>query len=338
MTDETVLVTGGTGYLAGWCIDLLLARGYHVRATVRDRSRRPVVAAQLPALHPTARLTVVEADLGSDAGWAEAAAGCDFVLHVASPFPAVPPRDPAALVGPARDGTLRVLAAARAAGARRIVVTSSSSAAAYPAGPRPDPITEDHWTDPGHPLARAYVRSKTLAERAAWAYAREHGMTDRLTVIAPGTLLGPVRGRPSYSLSVVERLVTGRMPGLPRLGFPFTDVRDVAALHVAAMLSRDAAGERFLAAGPFHWIEDIAAILRGQPGARVPSRRLPGPLVRAAALFDPALRQVVPELGEEFRFATGKARDVLGWNPRPLADTVLDCARSFVRARSRVTA
>jgi dihydroflavonol-4-reductase len=329
MSDTTVLVTGGSGFLGSWTIATLLRQGYGVRTTVRDRGREAELRAALGDVN--GGLTVVEADLGQDAGWEAAAKGCRYVLHVASPFPAAQPRDPETLIGPARDGTLRVLRAGLWAGARRVVVTSSSSAVrgGRPAG---RPLTEDDWTDPQDSRLTPYVRSKTLAERAAWEFAEDAGACDRLTVINPATILGPaLTAHRSYSLSVIERMLAGA-PGLPRLGFSFVDVRDVAAMHVAAMTAPEAAGERILAAGPFLWFAELAELLRelGPAAAKVPTRTLPDWLVRLRARFDPGLRSVVGELGQRTDYSTEKARELVGWNPRSIEQTVRDTALSLI--------
>jgi dihydroflavonol-4-reductase len=295
---------------------------------------RAMLLARLGREHP---LEVVRADLGGDEGWTAAAEGCGFVLDVASPFPAVPPADPDELIRPAREGTLRVLRAALDAGVERVVVTSSS-AAAYDPGHRGGPVTERQWTDPQDPRVRAYVRSKTLAERAAWKFMRDAGAQQQLAVVVPGMLLGPVLGEHlSYSVQAVDRMLRGAMPGLPRLGFAITDVRDVAALHVLAMTVPGAAGERFLSTGQFLWFAEIAAILRrrlGEAAAKVPTRQLPSVLVRAAAVFDPSARQLVPELGRRTDFSAEHAKTLLGWSPRPAEDAIVDCARSLLARRT----
>ncbi|GII67318.1 dihydroflavonol-4-reductase [Sphaerisporangium krabiense] len=331
MTD-TVLVTGGTGYLAGWCVRELLRQGYAVRATVRDLARADEV---LALAEDRSRLSVVRADLGADEGWDRAADGCAYVLHVASPFPRVAPKDPGALVGPAREGTLRVLRAAAGAGVTRVVLTSSSSTVGHGRPARGGALDETDWADPAR--SRAYVRSKILAERAAWDFVAERGARGSLVTLAPSTMIGPVIGaHRSYSVLAVSRLLDGAMPGLPRLGFSLVDVRDVAALHVRAMTEPAAAGGRFIADAGFRWMTQIAEVLRARLGpaaARVPSRRLPDLAVRLAALFDPELRQVIDELGVRTDYATTAARTALGWAPRPLDDTIAECAESLVTRR-----
>jgi dihydroflavonol-4-reductase len=336
--DQTVLVTGGSGFLGGWCLVELLQRGYRVRTTVRDLARESEVRANVGSqVEVGDRLTVLAADLTDDRGWAEAVAGCDYVLHVASPFPPAQPKDADELIVPARDGTLRVLRASVAARVQRIVLTSSV-AAVRNAGPdslaNGRDLTESDWTDPDNPSLTPYTRSKTIAERAAWDYMREQGAEDRLVAVQPGAIIGPVLGKDrSYSLQAVDRMLTGRMPGLPRLGFSFIDVRDVAALQVAAMTAPDAAGQRLIAASSFLWFSDVAAILRAELGAdarKVPRRRVPNVVVRLLALFDPEIRSVVDELGQKTTYSIENARRRVGWSPRPVEQTIVDCARSLL--------
>ena len=276
--EETVLVTGGSGFLGGWCLVELLRRGFRVRTTVRDPSREAEVRANLASeVDAGDRLSVFTADLSGDAGWQEATRGCEYVLHVASPFPPAQPKDPNELITPARDGTLRVLRAGLESGVRRVVLTSSTAAVRSSGETRwAEPLTEEDWTDPDSPHLTPYVRSKTIAERAAWDLVREDGDVGRLAVVNPSAILGPVlSGDLSYSLQVITRMLKG-MPGVPRLGFSFVDVRDVADLQIRAMRAPEAAGERFLAAGPFLWLSEVAGILRdrlGPAAAKVPGAR-----------------------------------------------------------------
>jgi nucleoside-diphosphate-sugar epimerase len=329
---ETVLVSGGSGYLGGWCVVELLRRGYAVRATVRHLAKEEGVRARVgSAVDPGGRLSVLAVDLSSDQGWAEAVAGCDYVLHVASPFPAAQPKDPDELIVPAREGTLRVLRAALDAGVRRVVVTSSVAAVRGSAGSAPAPLTEADWSDPDDTELTPYARSKTIAERAAWDLVRERGEEGKLAVINPGAILGPVLGgERSTSLQLVERLLKG-MPGTPRIGFSVVDVRDVADLHILAMTATEAGGERYLAVARFQWMADVAATLRerlGPAAAKVPKRSIPDLLVRGMALFDPAARSVVGQLGKRVELSNAKAR-ALGWEPRPVQETIADCGRSL---------
>jgi len=316
----------------------LLRRGCRARTTIRDLTREVEVRSSVGSQVDVGdRLTVLAADLTKDEGWAEAIGGCDYVLHVASPFPPAQPKDPDELIVPAREGTLRVLRESLAAGVRRVVVTSSVAAVRNgrpDADPRGRELTEADWSDPDNLDLTPYTRSKTIAELAAWEYMRAQGQEERLVTVQPGAIIGPVLGDDrSYSLQVVERMLTGRMPGLPRLGFSFIDVRDVAALEVDAMTAPDAGGQRLLAAGSFLWLSEVAAILRDQLGtdaAKVPRRGVPNIVVRALALFDPGVRSVVGELGQKTAYSLENAKRRVGWVPRPVEQTVVDCARSLL--------
>jgi nucleoside-diphosphate-sugar epimerase len=332
---ETVLVTGGSGYLGGWCVIELLRRGYRVRTTVRDLSREQDVRALVASeVHAGDRLTVVAADLRGDDGWEQAVRGCDRVLHVASPFPPAQPKDPDELIVPAREGTLRVLGAALEAEVGRVVVTSSVAAIRNGGKPRTAPLTEEDWTDPANPKLTPYARSKTIAERSAWEFMRERGEAERLAVVNPGAILGPVLSDDrSYSLQVIERLLKG-MPRTPRIGFSFVDVRDIADLQLTAMTASEAGGERFIAAGPFLWMSQVAGVLRdrlGEEAAKVPKRTVPNLVVRGMAIFDPGIRSVVGDLGKRAELSNEKARARLGWAPRPVEETIVDCAESMMR-------
>ena len=336
MADEgTVLVTGGSGYIGGWCVIGLLQQGYRVRTTVRNLAREGEVRVALGKVVEIGdRLSFHAADLMADVGWDEAAAGCDYVLHVASPLGVAEPKDPNELITPAREGARRVIAAAIKAGVKRVVQTSSVAATSTPTG-SPDSVSDETlWTDLSLPKVSAYAQSKTLAERAAWDLIGASGGATTLATVNPALVLGPVLGHDfSESVQVVERLVSGRVPGLPRLGFNIVDVRDVADLHIRAMTAPEAAGERFIAAGAYAWMADLAAMLReklGADGAKVPTRKVPDFVIRLAGVFDKDLGSVTPGLGLKHDYTSAKAQRMLGWKPRPTEETVLDCARSLI--------
>jgi nucleoside-diphosphate-sugar epimerase len=334
---ETVLVSGGSGYIGGWCVVTLLRRGYTVRATIRDLSREPAVRAAIAgAVDPEDRLTFYAANLTSDAGWDAAAEGADYMLHVASPLGVPEPRDPYDLIIPARDGALRALKAAVKGGVKRVVMTSSV-AAASPAGASPDGTTDETaWTNPDEPGVGAYPRSKVIAERAAWDFVGAEGGAMTLATVNPALVLGPVLSSDfSDSVQVIQRLLSGKVPGVPRLGFNIVDVRDVADLHLRAMTAPEAAGERFIAAGDFAWMADMATLLRARLGAaasKVPTGKAPDFLLRLVALFDRDLKSVTPSLGRRREFSSAKAARILDWRPRPIDETILDCARSLIAA------
>ncbi|HSZ10821.1 MAG TPA: aldehyde reductase [Rhizomicrobium sp.] len=335
---STVLVTGGSGFIGSYCILQLLDAGHEVRTTVRNLKREGDVRAMLRqgGAEPGEKLSFYAADLESDSGWREAATGCEYVLHVASPFPPGLPKHEDELIIPARDGALRVLRASRDAGVKRVVLTSSFAAVGYGQKPQSAPFNESNWTDPSGDDVRPYVKSKTLAERAAWDFVAREGGGLELSVVNPVGVFGPVLG-PDYSTSIllVQRLMDGAMPGSPKLSFGVVDVRDVADLHIRAMTDAQANGQRFLAiAGDFMSIFDIAKVLKARMGAaakRVPSRELPNWLVRIAAMRDPAVKQILPELGKHKNATNEKARRVLGWRPRSREDAIVATAESLVR-------
>jgi nucleoside-diphosphate-sugar epimerase len=332
--NTTVLVTGGSGFLGGWClIELLRRKEIRVRTTVRDLAREPEVREAIGSeVDPGDRLEFLAADLSADDGWEEAARGCEYVLHVASPFPPAQPKDPDELIVPARDGTLRVLRAGLGAGARRIVVTSSVAAVGGSTDVSSSPLTEADWTDLDNPKLSPYVRSKTTAERAGWDLARAEGALDRVAFVNPGAILGPALSDDhSFSLEMVERLLKG-IPGVPRIGFSIVDVRDVADLQVRAMTAAAAGGERFIAVSRFAWMAEVAEVLRdrlGPAAEKVPTRQVPDLLVRAMGIFDPGVRSIVGQLGREMTYSSEKAESALGWSPRPLEETIADCGRSL---------
>jgi nucleoside-diphosphate-sugar epimerase len=334
---STVLVTGGSGFIGGHCILQLLAAGHEVRATVRNLKREGDVRAMLRrgGAEPGDRLALFAADLESDPGWAEAAAGCDYVLHVASPFPMTVPKHEDELIIPAREGALRVLRASRDAGVKRVVLTSSFAAIGYGQAPRATPFDETNWTNPEAGDVQPYAKSKTLAERAAWDFIAREGGGLELSVVNPVAVLGPLLG-PDYSTSIilVQRLLDGAVPGCPRIYFGVVDVRDIADLHLRAMTHPAAKGERFLGvAGDFMSISEIAQVLRQRMGAaarRVPTRQLPNWLVRLVALRDPAARQIVPELGKAKNGTNAKARRLLDWTPRSREEAIVATARSLI--------
>jgi nucleoside-diphosphate-sugar epimerase len=301
----------------------------------QSRGGRPRPA-QSRGANPGDRLSFFAADLEKDAGWQQAVAGCDYVLHVASPFPPNIPDDENELIVPAREGALRVLRASRDAGVKRVVLTSSFAAIGYGHKPQAAPFNEASWTDVNGDDVRPYVKSKTLAERAAWDFIAKEGRQLELSVVNPVGVFGPVLGADySTSILIVQRMMDGAMPGCPKLYFGVVDVRDVADLHLRAMTSPAAKGERFLAvAGDFMSMQEIAKVLKSRMGAagkRVPTRQLPNFLVRLASIRDQAVRQIVPELGKRKNATNEKAKRVLGWAPRSNEESIVATAESLVR-------
>jgi dihydroflavonol-4-reductase len=329
---DTVLVTGGTGFIARWCIAELLEQGFTVRTTVRDLSRTDAVRAGLgEAVDPGDRLAFVVADLTADDGWDAAVDGCRYVLHPASPLGTGTAES---MLTAARDGARRVLRAAHSAGVERVVMTSAANASS-PASYRDDSVTDETlWTDPDAPGVDGYRRSKTLAELASWELVDEVGDRKLLTTILPGAVFGPVLGADQLgSVQVIGRMLRDEMSRLPRIGLEVVDARDVADAHIRAMTTLDAAGERFLATGQLVTMADMAAALRAELGAaaaRVPTKTVPDVVLKLMARRKPELAGVLPGLGRRHRHTTEKARKVLGWQPRPAREAVVACGRSLV--------
>jgi nucleoside-diphosphate-sugar epimerase len=333
---SVVLVTGGSGFIGSHCIVRLLAAGHAVRTTVRNLAREGDVRAMLKnaGIDPGNRLAFFAAELEHDAGWREAASGCEFVLHVASPIPPALPRHEDELIVPARDGALRVLKASRNAGVKRVVMTSSGAAVAYGHKMRKAPFTEADWTNLEGRHVAPYPKSKTIAERAAWDFVATEGGGIEFSVINPVAVLGPTLGADLSSLLILQRLLDGTVPGCPKLYFALVDVRDVADLHLRAMIHPAAKGERFIAAaGDTVSFLDIAKVLKTRLGAaakRVPTRELPNWIVRIVALRDPAVRTLTSELGIIRRMSNEKARRLLGWTPRSNEEAILAGAESLI--------
>jgi nucleoside-diphosphate-sugar epimerase len=333
----TVLVTGGSGFLGGRAIIDLLERGYEVRTTVRSKAKAPRIEENISnELGRPAGIEFFEADLSADDGWAEAVAGCRFVLHIASPFPPGKPKDPQELIKPAVEGATRVIGAALDSGVERVVMTSSVAAIRGGVNQEDRPYTEEDWTDID--AVAAYPQSKTLAEQAAWDLVDERGEREKLAVINPSAILGPVMpDDDSFSLEGIQRLLDG-MPAVPEIGFSWVDVRDVSAAHIAAMEKPEAGGRRYIASGPFLWLLEVSEILRERVpdlAKKAPTRKAPKFMVRIMAIFDPGARALVQDIGKRNDFDTTRAKEVLGIEARPVEETIVDCARSLAaRAQS----
>lgn len=341
MTSQPlVLVTGGSGFIGVHCILVLLNdSSYRVRTTIRNSAKKEFVKAQLKygGVSPEAinAIDFAVVDLNKDDDWDAAVAGCTYVLHVASPFPPGEPKHEDELIKPARDGTLRVLRAAKKAGVKRVVVTSSYAAVGHGHEHETRALTEADWSVVDTKLA-AYPKSKTLAERAAWDFIEKEGGEMELAVVNPAGVYGPLLGKEHHSLSVevIVRLMNGAIPGLPDIAFGVVDVRDVADLHLRAMTDPKAKGERFLAlARPQAMtVAEMAQTLKqrlGPKARRVPTRSIPHFVMRLIGLFDPAVRLVVPMLGNRPSASNQKAKDVLGWQPRSCEDAIVATAESM---------
>lgn len=331
----TVLVTGGTGYIAGELIRQLLAKGWTVHATVRSKEKSEAKLRARVGNPDEDRFKVFEAELMSDDGWAEAVTGCTHVAHVASPIAASTPKDENDMIVPAREGTLRALRFAKEAGVTRFVQTSSMAAVAYGRSEKEYTVDESDWTDITHPDVYPYVKSKTISERAARDWIAEHGEGMEFVSVNPAMVLGPVDDPDfSPSVEVVKQLLNGAMPMAPDLGFAIVDTRDVADLHVRCLEEPGLAGERFLAAGKFYKMIEVGEILRRNlPAAqtrKVPAKIMPNWMVSILSLFNAGVRSIKAELGKSRNVDASHAQRRLGWATRNEEESIVDCARSLI--------
>ncbi|MDG4668031.1 NAD-dependent epimerase/dehydratase family protein [Mycobacterium sp. 236(2023)] len=333
-----VLVTGGSGFIAGHVIVQLLEQGHSVRSTIRSLSKEATVrnvlrdagAARIEAL------TFVEADLMKEAGWVDAVVGMDYVIHLASPIHTGKVKDENEVIAPARDGALRVLRAAHSAGVKRVVLTSAFHAVGFGHGRIDHVFTEDDWSPLNGPGVDVYGRSKILAEKAAWDFVAQPDTKIELVTILPVAVMGPVMGNEvSGANHIVQNSLSGRMPGYPNMFVPIVDVRDVAAAHVAAMTAPGAEGQRFLVGTgePAIAMKKIGATLRaelGEKASKVPTRSIPDFVVRLTALFRDEYKSVAADLGYTKRVSNTKTRTVLGVTPRPAREAIIAAGRSMV--------
>lgn len=336
--SKTVLVTGASGFLGTHCVLQLLEHGYRVRGTLRDPDReahfREVFSRHTRVAD---NLEFAQADLLKDDGWANAVSGCEYVLHVASPFPGEPPEHEDDLILPAREGTLRVLRAASYAKVKRVVLTSSDAAIKSGHYGKTLDFDENDWSDPGGNID-AYAKSKTLAEQAAWSYvrSREASRSPELAVINPGFVMGPLLDGSvlGTSASTIRDFLSGAYPGTLRISWSVVDVRDVATAHLAAMTNPRAAGNRYICSSELIWFTDVAKLLKknfADRGYKVSTLQFPDWLVKLYALFDKSVRSEVPELGRELRLSNQKIRDELGIQFRSAEEAIITMAESLIQ-------
>lgn len=305
---KTILLTGITGFIAKRIAKDLLDQGYHVRGSLRSMSRADEVRAALGAPE---QLDFVELDLGKDDGWTEAMKGVDALLHTASPFPLVQPKDEQEIIKPAVDGTLRALRAADAAGITRVVLTSSMVAIMHVDRPAEHKFGPQDWTDINHPTASAYVKSKTLAEKAAWDFVADHPDM-QLTTIHPGLVCGtPMDRHFGTSLEVIERIWLGKDPMVPNFCLPVVDLADVSALHVAALNTPASVGQRVIAAESAWMYPEMASILKQAfPDRKISDRKAPKLVLRLLSMFDPAVKSILPQLDRVLEIDNSNARSL----------------------------
>ncbi|MFA5950073.1 MAG: aldehyde reductase [Hyphomicrobium sp.] len=337
MSNGLIVVTGASGFIAKHIVLQLLDQGYHVRATVRSPARQSELRAAIERhAHVSTdldrRLSFALLDLEKDDGWDNALAGADALIHTASPFPLVQPKDENAIIRPAVEGTLRALRAAKKAGVTRAVLTSSVVAVALAKRNGKTILDESDWSEITDPRATAYAKSKTLAERAAWNFVEAEAPEMKLTVINPGLVIGaPLDTVFGTSLRVIQRLLKAKDPMLPNFGFPVVDVRDIAAIHVACLSRPETAGKRYLGGDEFLWFPEMASILKAAfPERHIVTRRAPNAIVRFLALFDNEIRSVVQVLDDRVDVTAERARRDMGLTFRPASEAVISAGRFLI--------
>ncbi|CAC9976807.1 MULTISPECIES: SDR family oxidoreductase [Flavobacterium] len=335
--DKTVLVTGGSGFIAVHCILKLLKEGYSVKTTLRSLNRQDEVKQMLKVggISTFENLSFIQADLSSDKNWNEAVKGCEFVLHVASPTPAIQFTHEDELINPAKDGVVRVLKASRDANVKRVVLTSAFGAVGMGHKNRKTPYTEEDWTNIDSNI-HAYQKSKTIAEQTAWEFIKNEGGNLELSAVNPVGVMGPLLGTDySHSHQMIKQMLEGDIKACPKISSCYIDVRDVADLHLLAMTDPKANGERFLATtGNVLSMLDVAKILKnklGNEADKVPTKELPNWVLKASALKKPSLKMLVTLLGQYMQASGEKAKKTLNWSPRSNEEAILATAESLLK-------
>ncbi len=337
---KKVLVTGISGYIGQHCAAELLKKGYSVRGSVRNLSKKDEVINGLKnEVDPKENLEFCELNLLKDEGWGEAMEGCDFVLHVASPFIIKVPKDENELIKPAVDGTLRALKAAKKAGIKRVVLTSSMVAMMGDSNDSIN-INEDTWTNVDAKNTTAYSKSKTMAEKSAWDFIKNQkgDIPLELVVINPGPVYGPtLSGNLSgESMTTFAKMITGKMPMLPQAAINMSDVRDIAEIHVQAMENKKASGNRYIVATekPISF-KDIASILKNNGFKKASTNTAPNFLIRFMANFNDEMKGMLPFVGYTYSGDINDTKKTFNWMPIPIEKTVLDTAESVKKALNK---
>lgn len=337
---KKVLVTGISGYVGQHCAAELLKQGYAVKGSVRSLSKTDEVTHGIETvIDPKGNLEYCELDLLQDKGWQEAMEGCEYVLHVASPYIGSQPKDENDLIKPAVEGTLRALKAAKQAGIKRMVITSSMVAMLGDANGSKD-LNQESWTNVNAKYATAYLKSKTLAEQAAWDFIKNQEGQDKLelVVVNPGPVYGPtLSGNLSgESMSMFKNMISGKMPALPKGAINMSDVRDVAKIHVLALENDQANGQRFIVSTEkAHTFQELAQILKANGYEKASTKLAPTALLKFFANFSNDLKGLLPFIGNTFNGDVGQTMKVFNWTPYPLKDTVLDTAASVKAAMDK---
>jgi dihydroflavonol-4-reductase len=337
MKEEKVLITGASGFIGSHIIIQLLEKGYKVRGTLRNMKRAESML-EIYRKHvsfPDDQMEFAEVDLLKDEGWDEAAEGCDYLLHVASPFVLDQPKDEMVLIKPATEGTIRALKAAKNNSIKKVVLTSSVASIAFGHDESRTSFDENDWTNPDGKGVTAYVKSKYYAEKEAWDFMEKEGGDMKLSVVNPSAVLGPVLEKDyGTSAEIVQKSLSSALPGFPNVGFPIVDVRDVASMHILAMETEAANGERFVCSNDFIWFKEVGEIMRNnlpeEWAKKIPKRVMPDWLMRVVALFDKEVRGIVPDIGKKRSVDNKKARELLGWEPRSNEEAILATPNTMI--------
>ena len=334
---EKVLVTGASGYIAEHCIIELLKNGYTVKGSLRNMNREQEVRTAIKTAIDDSNLEFCELDLLKDDGWSDAMVDCDFVMHLASPFVLENPKDENELIKPAKEGTLRALNAAKTADIKRVVVTSST--AAVNSHMRNGISDHNTWTDINSKYVTPYQKSKTIAEKAAWDFFNDQSDDNKMemTVINPGGVMGPQLGKDldGASTKIISQLISGEFPMIPALSFPFVDVRDVAKLHLKAMITPGANGKRFIAARTKPtWMYEIAEVLFNAGYDKIKLKKAPSFLLKLIGLIDNQTKSLIPMLDKYVPTDNSQTVDVLNWEPMPLDQAFIDHANSIMEIKN----
>ena len=331
--SKKVLLTGISGFVGQHCAVELLKNGYTVRGSIRNLSKEQEVRKGIAkVIDAKDNLEFCELDLSSDKGWDKAMEGCEYVLHVASPFVIAEPKDENEMIKPAVEGSLRALNAAKKAGIKKVVLTSSAVAMA--GDKKKNHLTQESWTDVKTDKVSAYMKSKTLAERAAWDFYNNQttGNKMELTVVNPGPIYGPTLtgNLTGASMSMIKDMITGKMPMQPNAHYVMSDVRDIAKIHVAAMENDESNGERFIVTSekPYSFV-GVASILKENGFKKASPKKAPSFMVKFMSLFNREMKGMLPFVDAEISADISPTKQVFNWKPLPFEKTVLDTAKSI---------
>ena len=327
---EKVLVTGATGYIGLHCIQQLLDQGYAVNGSLRSLERKDEIFKSLESHNTsTEHLKLFSFNLNEDEGWDDGMEGCDYLIHVASPI-ALERKSEDFFVKPAVAGVKRALKFAKKHNIKKVILTSSV-AAIFHGIELKEYYDENDWSDPENPSIDHYSKSKTLAEKAAWDFIEAEGKPFEFSVINPALVIGPSLSNDlGESNKAIQMVATGKMPVAVPLQFGYVDVRDVAAAHILAMQKQASDGERFALAEKDMWYEDVAKVLRENGFDNAPKLSVPVWAAKILANFSPELKMALPYIGRVRSVKyTSKAKDLLGWNPRPAEESILATANQI---------